>query len=105
MRITLVVAGTIPSRGYGGTQRQVEWLAAELIRETALARRTMAAADRTRCPSHGPARCESDATSVPSPHEATRTACESGRSPVRVHLADLMYWVMATAIARRMPSA
>ena len=32
MRITLVVAGTIPSRGYGGTQRQVEWLAAELIR-------------------------------------------------------------------------
>ena len=32
MRITLVVAGTIPSRGYGGTQRQVEWLAAELTR-------------------------------------------------------------------------
>jgi len=32
MRITLVVAGTIPSRGYGGTQRQVEWLASELVR-------------------------------------------------------------------------
>ncbi len=32
MRITLVVAGAIPSRGYGGTQRQVEWLASELVR-------------------------------------------------------------------------
>ena len=32
MRITLAVIGTIPSRGYGGTQRQVDWLAAELAR-------------------------------------------------------------------------
>jgi glycosyltransferase involved in cell wall biosynthesis len=32
MRITLVVKGAIPCKGYGGTERQVEWLAAELIR-------------------------------------------------------------------------
>ncbi|MCV3211772.1 glycosyltransferase [Mesorhizobium sp. YC-39] len=32
MRITLVVVGTIPSRGYGGTQRQVDWLASEFAR-------------------------------------------------------------------------
>ncbi|CAN7212018.1 glycosyltransferase [Mesorhizobium sp. LjNodule214] len=32
MRITLVVRGAIPCKGYGGTQRQVEWLASELAR-------------------------------------------------------------------------
>lgn len=32
MRITLVVSGPIPCVGYGGSQRQVEWLAAELTR-------------------------------------------------------------------------
>ncbi|MEI8697941.1 MULTISPECIES: glycosyltransferase [unclassified Mesorhizobium] len=32
MRIALAVTGTIPSRGYGGTQRQVDWLASELAR-------------------------------------------------------------------------
>ncbi|TIT52993.1 MAG: glycosyltransferase family 4 protein, partial [Mesorhizobium sp.] len=32
MRITLAVTGTIPSRGYGGTQRQVDWLAGEFAR-------------------------------------------------------------------------
>jgi glycosyltransferase involved in cell wall biosynthesis len=32
MHITLVVAGVIPATGYGGTQRQVEWLASEFTR-------------------------------------------------------------------------
>lgn len=32
MRIALVVSGPIPCTGYGGSQRQVEWLAAELVR-------------------------------------------------------------------------
>jgi len=32
MRITLVAEGTIPCKGYGGTERQVEWLADELAR-------------------------------------------------------------------------
>ncbi|TJW02558.1 MAG: glycosyltransferase family 4 protein [Mesorhizobium sp.] len=32
MRITLVVKGAIPCKGYGGTERQVEWLASELVR-------------------------------------------------------------------------
>lgn len=32
MRITLVAQRPIPVRGYGGTERQVEWLAAELTR-------------------------------------------------------------------------
>ncbi|RVC75839.1 glycosyltransferase [Mesorhizobium sp. M4A.F.Ca.ET.022.05.2.1] len=32
MRITLVVDGAIPCAGYGGTERQVDWLATELAR-------------------------------------------------------------------------
>ncbi|MCX8568727.1 MULTISPECIES: glycosyltransferase [Hyphomicrobiales] len=32
MRIALIVSGAVPCRGYGGTQRQVEWLARELMR-------------------------------------------------------------------------
>ncbi|WP_378946503.1 glycosyltransferase [Mesorhizobium sp. ANAO-SY3R2] len=32
MRITLAVTGPIPCKGYGGSQRQVEWLATELTR-------------------------------------------------------------------------
>jgi glycosyltransferase involved in cell wall biosynthesis len=32
MRITLVANGTVPCRGYGGTERQVDWLTAELVR-------------------------------------------------------------------------
>ena len=32
MRITLVAEGAIPCKGYGGTERQVDWLATELVR-------------------------------------------------------------------------
>ena len=32
MRITLVAPGVLPARGYGGTERQVDWLATELVR-------------------------------------------------------------------------
>jgi len=32
MRITLVASGILPARGYGGTERQVDWLASELVR-------------------------------------------------------------------------
>jgi len=32
MRVTLVVENTIPCKGYGGTERQVDWLASELVR-------------------------------------------------------------------------
>ncbi|RWM03848.1 MAG: glycosyltransferase family 4 protein [Mesorhizobium sp.] len=32
MRITLVLMGAIPGRGYAGIERQVEWLATELVR-------------------------------------------------------------------------
>jgi glycosyltransferase involved in cell wall biosynthesis len=32
MRITLVAEGIIPCKGYGGTERQVDWLASELAR-------------------------------------------------------------------------
>jgi len=32
MRITVVIAGTVPCVGYGGTERQGEWLATELAR-------------------------------------------------------------------------
>ncbi|MER8569184.1 glycosyltransferase [Mesorhizobium sp. M0924] len=32
MRVTLVLKGVIPCRGYGGIQRQVEWLATEMVR-------------------------------------------------------------------------
>lgn len=32
MRVTLVAPAGIPTRGYGGTERQVEWLAAQLVR-------------------------------------------------------------------------
>ncbi|MDX8432474.1 glycosyltransferase [Mesorhizobium sp. M4B.F.Ca.ET.215.01.1.1] len=32
MRVTLVVEGAIPCKGYGGTERQVDWLATELAR-------------------------------------------------------------------------
>ena len=32
MRITLVAERTIPCKGYGGTERQVDWLATELAR-------------------------------------------------------------------------
>jgi glycosyltransferase involved in cell wall biosynthesis len=32
MRITVVVAGRLPCVGYGGTERQAEWLASELAR-------------------------------------------------------------------------
>lgn len=31
MHITIAVQGKIPSRGYGGTQRQIDWLASELV--------------------------------------------------------------------------
>ncbi|MES0023169.1 MULTISPECIES: glycosyltransferase [unclassified Mesorhizobium] len=31
MRITIVVQGKIPCEGYGGTQRQIDWLASELV--------------------------------------------------------------------------
>lgn len=33
MRITQVVAGVVPCVGYGGTERQADWLAAELARQ------------------------------------------------------------------------
>ena len=32
MRITLVAKSRVPCKGYGGTERQVDWLAAELVR-------------------------------------------------------------------------
>jgi glycosyltransferase involved in cell wall biosynthesis len=32
MRITLAASGVLPARGYGGTERQVDWLATELVR-------------------------------------------------------------------------
>lgn len=32
MRVTLILRGVIPCRGYGGIQRQVDWLATELVR-------------------------------------------------------------------------
>lgn len=32
MRITLAASGVVPARGYGGTERQVDWLATELVR-------------------------------------------------------------------------
>lgn len=32
MRITLVASGVLPARGYGGTERQVDWLTTELVR-------------------------------------------------------------------------
>ena len=32
MKITLIAPGALPCKGYGGTERQVEWLAEELMR-------------------------------------------------------------------------
>ena len=40
MRVTLVLKGVIPCRGYGGIQRQVEWLATEMVRLSAQANRS-----------------------------------------------------------------
>ena len=37
MRVTLVLKGVMACRGYGGIQRQVEWLAMELVRLSAQA--------------------------------------------------------------------